>query len=180
MTKRWKTLEQKILLDRWWMTLREDRVELPDGDILPEFHVVEYPDWALAIPVTPAGEVVMVEQYRYGVDAVGLEFPAGALSDDEDPEMGARRELLEETGFKADEWISVGSCAPEPSKHTNLAFLFLARGSQKVAEPELERTEDITVRQLHVDELLSTVQTGELHHGIHLTALFWAMQKELL
>ena len=180
MTKPWKTLEQTVLLDRWWMTLREDRVELPDGEILPEFHVIEYPDWALTIPLTRDGRIVMVEQYRYGIDEVGLEFPAGAMSDGEDPEAAARREMLEETGYDAEEWISIGTCAPEPSKHTNTAHLYLARGSHNVAEPDLDTTENITVHEIDIDRVLHLVKAGKLNHGIHLTALFWAMEEGLI
>lgn len=180
MTKPWKTLEQKVLLERWWMTLREDRVQLPDGEILPEFHVIEYPDWALTIPLTSDRRVVMVEQYRYGIDAVGFEFPAGAMADGEDPEAAARREMLEETGCEAGEWITIGSCAPEPSKHTNIAHLFLARDVRRVTDPDLDVTENITVHEIDLDRVLTLVKEGKLNHGIHLTALFWAMEEGLL
>lgn len=180
MVKRWKTLERQVLLDRWWMTLREDRVELPGGTVVPEFHVIEYPDWALTVPLTSDGELVMVEQYRYGIDEIVLEFPAGAVEGDEPPERAAERELLEETGYAADEWTAIGSCAPEPSKHTNFAHIFLARGAEKIAEPNLDATENIVVHRRSIETVMQAARNGELKHGIHLTALFWAAQKGLI
>lgn len=178
MSRSWTTLDREVLLDRWWIRLRRDRVRLPDGEVIPEFHVVEYPDWALTVCLTEDGELVMVEQYRYGVDRSSLEFPAGALEDGEDARAGAERELFEETGYRCAEIRLLGRCAPEPSRHTNFAHLFVGTGARRVADPAPEATEALTVRVLTVSEVRERVRTGDLVHGIHLTALFWALEED--
>lgn len=180
MSRSWTTLDQEVLIDRWWIRLRRDRVRLPDGEVIPEFHVVEYPDWALAVPVTAEGELVMVEQYRYGIDRVSLEFPAGALEEGEVARTGVERELLEETGYRSESWTRLGRCAPEPSKHTNWAHLFVARAVRRVADPSLDSTESLTLRLVPIDRVRDRVHEGDLAHGIHLTALFWALDRDLL
>lgn len=177
---RWTTLDQEVLIDRWWIRLRRDRVRLPDGEVIPEFHVIEYPDWALTVCLTEERELVMVEQYRYGADRLSLEFAAGALEEGEVPRTGAERELLEETGYEAAHWHRLGRCAPEPSKHTNFAHLFVATGARRVAEPETDATESLRVRTLPVEEVRARAGDGTLVHGIHLTALFWALDAELI
>lgn len=162
------------------MTLREDRVELPNGKVVPEFHVIEYPDWALAIALTADQKVVMVEQYRHGIGEVGLEFPAGVLEEGEGAQYGAQRELREETGFAAEEWTKIGSCAPEPSKHTNQAFMYVARGAYRAGAPDRDHTEDITVHLVPLEKVRQMARQGKIRHGVHITALFWAYEKELL
>ena len=172
--KPWETLKSRYLLKRWWMNLREDHVRLPDGTELPEFHVVEYPDWACTVCFSEDGRLVMVEQFRHGIRRMSLEFPAGAVDAGEDPMTAARRELLEETGYAADEWMVLGRCSPEPSKQTNLAHLFVARGALRVAEPACDEGEDLRVCLLKPDEVFRSAENGEMIHGIHLAALFWA------
>lgn len=178
--RRWITLASEIILDRWWLRLRADRVRLPTGAEIEEFHVAEYPDWALAVAFTEDGRAVLVEQYRYAVDHVGLEFAAGVVSPGEDALLAAQRELLEETGYAADDWVRLGKAAIEPARHTNYGHLFVARGARRVAEPDLDETEDLRVRLMDAASLPDLVEEGAIVHGIHVAAVFWAMHRGLL
>ncbi|WP_456424966.1 NUDIX hydrolase [Rhodocaloribacter sp.] len=175
--KPWETLKSRYLLKRWWMNLRVDHVRLPGGAELPEFHVIEYPDWACVVCFAEDGRLVMVEQYRHGIRRVSLEFPAGAVDPGEDRMAAARRELLEETGYAADEWMLLGQCSPEPSKQTNYAHLFVARGARRVADPAFDEGEDLRLCLLEPDEVFRRAESGEMIHGIHLAALFWARHR---
>jgi 8-oxo-dGTP pyrophosphatase MutT (NUDIX family) len=122
----------------------------------------------------------MVEQYRHGVGRASLELPAGAVDEGEDPLQAARRELLEETGYEAAEWITLGRCAPEPSKHTNYAHLFVARRARRLQDQRLDASEAISVRLLAPADVLHLADTGRILHGTHLTTLFWAHFRGLL
>ena len=173
----WTTLASDVVVDRWWMTLRVDRVQVPGGPVLDEYHVAEYPDWACVLALTDDGHAVLVEQYRYGIDRVLLELPAGALDAGEAPEVAARRELLEETGYQAREWRRLGRLAVEPGRHTNYGHLFVALGCRRVADPDLDPAEDLRQRLVPVTQLAARVEAGEIAHGIHAAAVFWAESK---
>ena len=96
--KRWTVLESEYLFRRPWLTARRDKVQLPNGNINPEFYVLEYPDWVNVIAVTEDGRFIIERQYRHGIGSTGWEIPAGVCEKGETPEQAARRELLEETG----------------------------------------------------------------------------------
>lgn len=170
----WHRLSSRYLLKRWWMNIREDHVRLPNGVELEEFHVLEYPDWACVVALTEAGEVVTVEQYRYGIDEVTIELPGGALEPGEDPAVGALRELREESGYEADELRLLGVIAPDPTRHTNFAHLYFAPNARLAGAQQLDDSEDLHVRLIPAPELLRLADTGQLRHGIHLTAVLWA------
>lgn len=178
--QRWTTLASRDLLRRWWITLREDRVQLPNGHVLDEYHVAEYPDWACTLALTGDGEAVLVEQYRYGIDEVLLELPAGAIDDGETPEAAARRELREETGYAAGDLQPLGRLAVEPGRHTNYGHLFVARDVQRVGKPRLDVSEDIRVRCVPAADLPALVEAGRIAHGVHAAAVFWALHKGLV
>lgn len=159
------------------MRLREDKVLLPSGATIEEFHVVEYPNWAATVCIDTEGRLVMVEQYRHGVARSSLELPAGVIEAGEDPIDGARRELLEETGYVANRWEYIGKCATDPSNHSNYAYLFLARDAYLREKQVLDAEEDIRVHTLPSKEVIAMIEQGELIHGIHMTAILWARQK---
>ncbi len=159
------------------MRLREDHVVLPSGAEMEEFHVVEYPNWAATVCIDTDGNFVLVEQYRHGIGRSSIELPAGVIESDEDPLIGAQRELLEETGYAAPRWRMIGKCATDPSNHANYAYLYLAEGAYLQQKQALDVEEDIEVRVLSPDVLSTTINAGEIVHGIHLTALLWACQK---
>lgn len=173
----WEILESRYLLKREWMSVREDRVRLPSGLELNEFHVVEYPHWVCILCLDAEGQVVLVEQYRHGIRRSSIELPAGAVNRKEEPLAAARRELREETGYEADEWHVLGRCAPNPGKQTSYAHLFVARGAMPTSDQQLDSSEAIRVRLVSADQLLGMANRGMIEHGIHLAAIFWAASR---
>ena len=101
----WKVLDSKYVLQKPWMTVRQDKVKLPTGAVIPEYYVFEYPAWVNVIAITAEGQFVLVRQYRHGIGRETWEIPAGVVeTTDKTPLAGAQRELLEETGFGGGEW----------------------------------------------------------------------------
>ena len=162
------------------MNVRRDRVELPTGDLLDAFHVVELPDWAATICITDDHRLIMVEQYRHGLQTMSLEFPAGAIDNNETPLEAAQRELLEETGFVATTWHTLSQFSPEPSKHTNTGHFFIAKHATHVQAQQLELTEDLRLHFLTVEEAFEALEAGRIVHGLHATALLHAWYKQHL
>ncbi|MEQ9104311.1 MAG: NUDIX hydrolase [Rhodothermales bacterium] len=176
----WTVLSRSYLLERWWMKLRVDEVRLPDGQVLPEYHVLEYPDWTLSMCQDVTGKLILVEQYRHGTGKLSLEFASGMLDEDELPLEGACRELLEETGHVSESWIRLGRWAPDPSRHDNVGHVFLARHARSVAPPSPDSTEDLRVISLSVREVDAAIRDGRITHGLHVAAFYRAATDGLL
>lgn len=176
----WEILASRYILKTPWMDVREDRVLMPDGEVLDPYHVIESPDWVCVICIDEHDRLVIVEQYRHGIQQVCYELPAGAIDGSEPPEVAGRRELLEETGFEARGWSSIGWCVPEPGKHTNRAHLFVATGGRRVDAQTLDRSEDIRVHLMTSDDVFQLIDNGRFPHGIHQVALLRARLLGLL
>ena len=170
--KRWKTLKSEYLIRRPWLTARRDAVQLPNGEINDEFYVLEYPDWINVIAITEEGHFVFVRQYRYALDLDSIELCAGVIEQGETPEEGARRELLEETGFGGGEWKEIMTIGQNPSTCSNWTHCFLATGVEKLQEQHLDRTEDIDVMLLTRDEVLEMMRSGQLKQALMLAPLW--------
>ena len=98
--KQWKKLDSKILLDHPRMKIRQDIVELPNGE-KKEWPYWDSTDSAMMVGMTEDKKLIMIRQFRYLVGEEVIEFPSGALHDDEEVEEGLKREFEEETGYKA-------------------------------------------------------------------------------
>lgn len=150
----WKVLNSRYLIKRPWLTARCDCVELPDGLQMPEYYVLEYPDWVNTLAITKGGKFLMIRQYRHGIRKTCYELCAGVCEPtDNDPLDAAKRELLEETGYGNGEWSLFMTLSANTSTMNNLTYCYLAVGVEKIAEQNLEKTEDITVHLLTVEEV---------------------------
>lgn len=167
--KAWKVLESNYFRPRF----RLDKVELSNGNIL-DATVLELSAWANVFAVTKNQEVVLIKQYRHGVQDVLWEIPGGVVEDGEEPLIGVKRELLEETGYTASEFIQVGKIYPNPAFQTNTMYCFLALNAERVAEQNLDGGEDIEVHLVPMDELLAMTKRGEFPHALQVAALFHA------
>lgn len=178
--KPWVVLKSTALLTRHWMELREDLVSLADGSEQFEFHVVELPSWVAVVALTEDRKLVFVDQYRHASKLVSRELPAGVIEPEETPLAAAQRELLEETGYVAEDWSPLIELLPEPSKVKTRAHFFFARGARRVAEQRPDSTEQIHVVLVDAAAWMDEVASGRLQHGVHLAALLYAARRGLL
>lgn len=161
--EKWKVLNSEYLHKRPWLTVRRERVQLPDGTIVPEYYVLEYADWVNIIAITKDKKFVLVEQYRHGIEKNCMEVCAGVCEkEDASPLVSAKRELLEETGYANGTWTEFMRVAPNASANNNFSYCFIAEGVEKVSEPTPEESEDLRVHLLSFDEVKSLLQNGEI------------------
>ncbi len=171
-SKKWKVLSSEYLFKRPWLTARRDTVQLPDGRVNPEFYILEYPAWINVIARTPDGMYVMVEQYRHGLGQVGIELCAGVVEEGEEPELAARRELEEETGYTGGEWELGMVLSGNPSVTSNLTYCFIARGVTKTTAQHLDASEDIAVKLLTEEELLELLREDVMKQALMVAPLW--------
>lgn len=168
--KPWKILGLKYLRPRF----RVDQCELPNGKIFEPI-VFEFRSWAVVIALTKKQEVVLIRQYRHGIQNVMWEFPGGVVEDEEDPDDGVRRELLEETGYSASKLVQVGKYYPNPALQTNSMYCYLAFDAEKVSLQTLDDAEEIEVQLIPLTELVAMTKRGEFSHGLQVAGLFHAL-----
>jgi ADP-ribose pyrophosphatase len=172
----WIRLDSRYVLRDEWFTLRADTYRLPDDRVIEPFYVIEYRDWVNVIALTPAQEVVLVRQYRPGLGRTVLEIPGGTTDPGEASMLAAaQRELLEETGYAATDWVATGAVAPNTASHTNMMHCFLAREVVRVREPAPDNTEHLDVVLLPLDELVALAKRGGLLQSMQISALFFAL-----
>ncbi|MDR9419863.1 NUDIX hydrolase [Gracilimonas sp.] len=135
------------------------------------FSIIEAPEWMNVIPLTSENEVVLVEQYRYGIEEPTLELPGGMVDSDETHNETAKRELLEETGFSGDKWYYLGKVSSNPAFLTNYTHLYVAQNCQKIKEQELDGNERINVHLLPLNDFLAMVKEGAVHHSLVVAAV---------
>ncbi len=157
----WEILGSRTVSSDRWLTHTLEHVRLPSGLEISQYHVLNQNDFCLMVAVTPDSEVPLVRQYKHGVRDVVLEFPAGLVEDDETPEAGAARELLEETGY-AGRIHHAGTLLTSPSRNRNLAHIFVVMDAKRLSEPTPEETEQIEVVMTPLARLPGLIADGAI------------------
>ena len=170
---KWKTLSSEYLFNRPWLTVRRDSYELPDGRIVPEYYILEYPDWVNTLAITKDRKFVFVSQYRPGLKRNAYELCAGVSEkSDENMEAAARRELLEETGFGGGRWREYMVISANPSTTDNLTHCFLAEDVEPVGKVHQDATEDVRIHLLTLEEVRELLVSGAVKQATHLAPLW--------
>lgn len=173
---RWEVLESKYLVNAPWAVLRRDVCQMPNGHIVPEYYVLEYPDWANVVALTEDGHFILVKQYRHGAGEVFLEIPGGVIDEGETALNAAKREMIEETGYEFESFEEVCKLYPNPATSNNMTTTFLARGGVKVHEQTLDSQEDIEVLLASPEEVKELLFENKFGQSLHASALFYALK----
>ncbi len=167
-----RLLDRQTAFTGRMLKVEVERLELPDGSTT-EFEIIRHPGAAVVVPVNEAGEVFLVRQYRYATGDWRLEAPAGKLAPGEAPESCARRELEEETGWRAVELEPLGAVWSSPGFTDELLHLFLARGLQP-GNQALEEAELLTVERVPLEEAVAMARDGRISDAKTVCALLRA------
>jgi len=163
MIQPWKTLARRVLLSRPpWLEVGEEDIELPDGRVVEQFPYIASREFAIVVPLTADGHTMLIRSYKHGIRGVSRSFPAGYLEAGEEPLAGAKRELLEESGWTADEWTSLGRFVVDGNYGSGTMHAFLATGARKAAEPESGDLEEMELEQVPWDEAVAALARGEM------------------
>ena len=167
----WKVLFSEYLIKRPWLTARRDKVELPDGRVILEYYVLEYPDWVNVIAITKDGKFVMERQFRYAAGSENYEIPCGVAEKGETPLEAIQRELKEETGYGGGKWKLLMKLSPNPTSMTNMTYCFLATGVEKISDQHLDDTEDLSVHLLSREEVWQLLENNEIIQSLMVAPL---------
>ena len=167
----WKTLSTEYLIERPWLTARRDKVQLPDGRIMEEYYVLEYPTWINIIALDKEENMILVRQYRHGLQRTNFELVAGVVEKGEQPIEAAKRELLEETGYSGGTWSELMQLSANSSTMTNITHCFLAEGVEKVSSQHLDACEDIEVYIYTKEEVKAMLCRGEFIQALMVAPL---------
>jgi 8-oxo-dGTP pyrophosphatase MutT (NUDIX family) len=140
------------------------------GELHP-FYGIEADEWVNVVPLTPAGEVVLVRQYRHGARRVTLEIPGGIVDPGESPAEAAARELREETGYGGGVLEPLGSLNPNPALFANRVHTFVARGVTPQGELRHGHLEETAVALVPRRELDALLRSGTIDHALVVAAL---------
>ncbi len=154
------------------LTLKRDLVKLPNGNLSHREYVI-HPGAVVVVPVLANGSIVLERQYRYPLHQEFIELPAGKIDPDEDVLRTGQRELLEETGYTADEWVKLGLLHPCIGYSNEVIHVYLAK-SLSMGDHQRDEDETLEVFELEFEECLAMIGRGEITDGKTIVALYMA------
>jgi ADP-ribose pyrophosphatase len=179
---RWEQRGRRTLVSTRIFDLESVQFHHPVRGTSGDFVVINSPDWVNVVALTPDGQLVLVRQFRFGIDTFSLEIPGGIIERGEDPVVAAVRELREETGYAGGPARLLGTVNPNPAIQNNRCHLVLVEGATLAGASAWDHHEEIAVSTLPVEEVFARARDGRITHALVLNALWlfepvWAKLK---
>jgi len=142
--QKWKSLTKKsILVKKPWFEIFKEKIQLPDGKVVPEYYEIEMPHYTAVFAVTLGKKIIILRCYRHAIGEVTLTMPGGMIEEGESPLAGIQREFLEETGYKAKDWKPLGTFVGNSTRGCGTYHLFFATGAYSVQQPDSGDLEEL-------------------------------------
>ncbi len=154
------------------LTVKRDQVRLPNGNT-SQREFVTHPGAVVVVPLLPNGHVILERQFRYPLHQVFIELPAGKIDAGEEVLITGQRELLEETGYSASDWVKLGHQHPCIGYSNEVIHMYLARGLS-AGTHQRDADESLEVFDISFEDCLKLIHTGEITDGKTIVALFFA------
>jgi ADP-ribose pyrophosphatase len=177
----WKVLKSRPIYSAPpWVKLSVHRVQLPNGQVVEDYHRLRLPDYSAVVGYTPQRRIILQRLYKHGIGKVSLILPGGLIEPGEKPIQSAKRELLEETGYIATNWRSLGRFTANANYGCGTAHMFLAEKARKVAEPVSGDLEEMEIVLMTEKEVIHAIRDGEMLALGAVAAVALAMIPELV
>ncbi len=198
----WEEIKSKHLIQNKWMDLRESAFRFPDGTTFEPYYNYSRKDYVVIVPFDENGNLICVRQYRQGIHQVTVEFPAGGIESPDGKEYWkiegnlekrlacegrnqpsetaletAQRELLEETGYKSENWTHLITMPSNATLADNYANVYMAKNCRKVSGQDLDDTEFLNVEIYTPDEIEKMIFSGEFQQCVHVMAWLLSNRK---
>jgi ADP-ribose pyrophosphatase len=161
--QQWKTLKKELVLDHSkFLKIEQHTIELQDGKIIRNWPWVVSPDFVLVLPVTTLNTLLLFHQTKYAVDGTSLAPIGGHLEPGENALDAAKRELREEMGCEASEWIPLGSYPNNGNHGGGKGYLFLAMNAHNVGSPIIDDLEEMELVELTTEDVEHKLMQGEV------------------
>ncbi len=167
----WETLSQKNFASSPIFDVVTHRCRHPKLGHEGDFYVLESRDWVNILALTPEKQVVLVNQFRFGIGDTSWEIPGGVMEAGEEPIAAALRELKEETGYTSNQVELLGKVRPNPAIQSNTCYLALAKDAQKTEAIDWDHHEELEIKLVDIDQVYAMAFRGEIFHSLVLDAL---------
>jgi len=171
--QRWKKLGARTVATTRIFEVQSVEFQHPTHQTPREFAVINAPDWVNVVALTDAHELVLVRQFRYGIDEFSLEIPGGMIDPGEDPLTAGLRELQEETGYRDGRARLLGSVHPNPAMQNNRCHFVLVEGVKRSAATDWDENEEMKIITRPVDDVYALAYAGGISHALVLDALLF-------
>lgn len=170
---RWQRGEPRLLQRTRILDLNSVPFHHPRRDVRRDFVIVDAPDWVNVLAHTTDDRLVLVNQFRYGIDAFSWEIPGGVIEKGEDPVVAGTRELIEETGYAGANARLLASVHPNPAFLSNRCHLVLVEDCRLVSPPAWDPDEEMEIAAVPVEEVYARARSGGITHSLVLDALLF-------
>ena len=167
----WKIIKSEGGPDLTIFKVRFDFMQNPRNGKIIKATVLETNDSANVVAFTKAGKILFIRQYRFGTGEYTLELPGGFIEKTETAEVAIKRELEEETGFKASNWSYLGFVPSNPVFMDSIVHHFLAKNAEKTSVLNLDEGEDVELLELSVEEVIDKTKQKIIIHPHTISAL---------
>jgi ADP-ribose pyrophosphatase len=160
--KAWKVLSRKTLFDRRpWILAESHEIQLPNGDVIPDWVWLDTPDFVNVIAVTEDRKVLCFLQNKYAIEGMSYAPVGGYIDANETAIQAAQRELKEEAGYSSDHWVPMGNCAADGNRGCGNGHLFLALEANRTSATHADDLEEMHLLHLSLATFESHVLAGE-------------------
>jgi ADP-ribose pyrophosphatase len=173
--KKWKVRSASVAYANKLFKIKRERCIIPRTGKPYDYFYEDSPDWVNVVAITDKGKLLLIKQYRHAIREFTIEIPGGIMDEGEKPLAGAKRELLEETGYGGGRFKMVGCCRPNPAIINNMTHTFLATGVKKIGEQDPDGTEEIEVIEVSPKKVEWMIRKGKITHTLVISAIHFAM-----